>query len=255
MKTLVIDRNLFSRSQGYNLADKEKKKATQADIDDMMLRTHTNLDECGMSTNAMGSAQMNKYLSKYTDAEDAASSAFDGQLAKIGGISALDASLQQLPIEEQETGKDDSKEDGGSGSGSDSNSSGNGKKKKSKKGDKKDKKTEKKPKEIKIWLERDIVVSAAVREQEEWMAETKKIFEGVHSDMVKLLAEIEKENFIEQVKNESRFATTRTHACGLVLGLNDWTKLCDGEANSLKEVAQTTPKKGFALANIALTGL
>ena len=143
MKTLVIDRNLFSRAQGYNLADKEKKKATQADIDDMMLRTHTNLDECGMSTNAMGSRQIKKSLSKYTDVGHAASSAFAGQLAKIGGISALDASLQQLPIEEQETGKDDSKEDGGSGSGSDSNSSGNGKKKKSKKDDKKDKKTKK----------------------------------------------------------------------------------------------------------------
>ena len=99
------------------------------------------------------------------------------------------------------------------------------------------------------------MVSAAVREQEEWMAETKKTFENVHGDMVKLLTEIEKESLTEQVKNESRFATTRTHACGLVLGLNDWSKAFNSEANSTKEIGQVTPKKGFALTNIVLAGL
>ena len=109
------------------------------------------------------------------------------------------------------------------------------------KGGKKDKVVKPvKEKPIKIWIERDIKIGEAVSEQQVWLQEARNTFKKCHNELTKLLEEVKEQNLEEKVKNESKFATTRQQACGLILGLSDWTKTSD---NQPKVTATASPAK------------
>eukprot|EP00974_Lingulodinium_polyedra_P002222 206891-Lingulodinium_polyedra.AAC.1 len=53
VKDLVIHRNAITRTQGYELKDKDMKNAAQSDIDAAYLRTMTNMDQATKASNQM----------------------------------------------------------------------------------------------------------------------------------------------------------------------------------------------------------
>ena len=102
VKTILKDRNLTSRVNVMHVKDKENKKASQADLDKAYLRTFTNLEDAGGVSDGtkLSSGATLQFLSKHIEtADDAASSAFDGQLAKLGGIKQLDSAVQDAQQE------------------------------------------------------------------------------------------------------------------------------------------------------------
>lgn len=98
VKSLIIDRDVLSKSNSYTLKDKENKKATQEDIDKTYLRIHTGMEDTGMvsESSKMSNTDVLQFLSKNKDSSAEDSSAFDGQLARLGGIKGLDNTIQDM---------------------------------------------------------------------------------------------------------------------------------------------------------------
>ena len=62
VKTQFIDRNAFIRSQGYELPDKVKKNATQADVDKAYHKMHTNFQDTAAASSQLNAKEMQKFL-------------------------------------------------------------------------------------------------------------------------------------------------------------------------------------------------
>ena len=84
------------------LGCQEIRKTTQEDIDKAYMRTHTNLEDGALAQNQHNSAEMLKYLARSGDAHSLDTSAFDGQLARLGGISQLSQDVEAAVEEHAE---------------------------------------------------------------------------------------------------------------------------------------------------------
>ena len=99
VKTLHIDRSLFSRGQEYELRGQDTKNATQADVDKNYLRLFSGMEDSTGASNQMTNKELQVFMAKNVETSGGSSqAAFDGQLARLGGIAALNA----LPAVEEE---------------------------------------------------------------------------------------------------------------------------------------------------------
>ena len=102
-KTQLIDRNAFVRSQGYNLPDKVKKNATQADVDKAYPKMHTNFENTAAASSQLNAKEMQKFLARGAAGHDGHDeSAFDGEIARLGGIAAVAEEAEAAAQEETE---------------------------------------------------------------------------------------------------------------------------------------------------------
>ena len=60
-KQLLISRDFRGEGNQYSIADKEKKNATQEDVDEAYLKTFTNVDSASKATNANSTRDNMKY--------------------------------------------------------------------------------------------------------------------------------------------------------------------------------------------------
>ncbi len=86
-KTVLTDRDAFIKGQGYVQMDKVVKNVDQETLDKAYARLHTNLQDATGASNQMSARETFAFLGKGSG--ELGSSAFDGQLASLGGIKAL----------------------------------------------------------------------------------------------------------------------------------------------------------------------
>jgi len=243
-RTVITNRDLFARGQGYTMQDKVIKKATQADVDKAYQRVHTNLEDAAGATNQMSQTDMHRFLAKgSTGGEDGeAASAFEGTLARLGGIKGLAADAEAACEEDA-----DAKSDQEHGEASDGNASepepGSGRKRKS--SNRSNPSSDgRKPKVPKLWVEKELKVAAATRAQQAWRKDMISTLSSLHKDVLALGAVAEDKGIQETVQTELKVAKLRSHACALVLGLADITKTADNQPRkeSLPAVPATAAK-------------
>ncbi len=154
-KTVLTRREMLSQSQGYSMSDRTIKKTGQKDVDDAYRKMQSNMDQVSGSTAALSSKEALAFLSKgeASGGLGSAASAFDGQLANLGGIQALAGLMDKHDDAQSE------KEDSDLDLEADEPET-NGKRKRKVK--------ESKPK---LWVEKDLKISAAIRTQETWKQE------------------------------------------------------------------------------------
>ena len=74
------------------------KNAEQKDIDNAYTKMHTNMDACGRASNEMQGNEMARFLAKGAAGASLGESAFDGQLARMGGVDSL---MAEVDIDEK----------------------------------------------------------------------------------------------------------------------------------------------------------
>lgn len=98
-----------------------------------------------------------------------------------------------------------------------------------------------KEKVVKLWLDRDLKVAAAIAEQRDWLKETRSVLESCHSNMCKTVGDIEESGVKENLQNELRFSQARQQACAMVLGLPDWQKPHDKQPDLVEAFVKKSP--------------
>jgi len=206
-KTLVVDRDMKSRSQGYSILDRAMKNFGQADVDRQYTKLHTSMEDVSMASNQMTKQQTHEMMASGSKQGGGAnSSAFDGQLARLGGVQALKGLVEEdkPPVSDNEDEESEEEE-----------SLPPGKKRKS------DAEVLEKPvKKIpKLWLDKGLQIGVAQREQTAWKNEMKSTLRELHTEMVTLIAEIIAAGLEAMLLPELTQATPRLNAVGLVLSL------------------------------------
>ena len=206
-KTLVVDRDMKSRSQGYTIQDRAMKNFGQADVDRHYTKLHTSMEDVSMASNQMTKQQTHEMMASGSKQGGGAnSSAFDGQLARLGGVQALKGLVEEdkPPVSDNEDEESEEEE-----------SLPPGKKRKS------DAEVLEKPvKKIpKLWLDKGLQIGVAQREQTAWKNEMKSTLRELHTEMVTLIAEIIAAGLEAMLLPELIQATPRLNAVGLVLSL------------------------------------
>lgn len=160
-----------------------------------------------MASNQMTKQQTHEMMaSGCKQGGGANSSAFDGQLARLGGVQALKGLVEEdkPPVSDNEDEESEEEE-----------SLPPGKKRKS------DAEVLEKPvKKIpKLWLDKGLQIGVAQREQTAWKNEMKSTLRELHTEMVTLIAEIIAAGLEAMLLPELTQATPRLNAVGLVLSL------------------------------------
>ena len=133
-----------------------------------------------MASNQMTKQQTHEMMASGSKQGGGAnSSAFDGQLARLGGVQALKGLVEEdKPPAESDNEDEESEEE---------ESLPRGKKRKSDAED-----PEKPVKKIpKLWLDKGLQIGVAQREQTAWKNEMKSTLRELHTEMVTLISEIE----------------------------------------------------------------
>ena len=221
--TIHIDRDMLSKSQGYTLAERATKKTTQADIDKAYQRLHTNMEVGTGAENQMNGSDVHKFLNRASaassDGGNIGSSAFDGQLARLGGIRSLKAELdaggETWNEDEKQCEEDIGADEGGQGSGSEGRkrpstfTGGNESKKKRIEGCED------------MWFEKEIRISAAKRSQESWRNDMRKTMQELHKEGLDLKRSVNEAGLEHDMAAEMKCIKVRGHALALVQGLRD----------------------------------
>ena len=176
VKTLVTHRSLTAKAQAYQLKDKEKKKATQAEVNAAYNRLYKDMAEVGGATNALSNIDVLKNLASASDRDGGA---FDGDqfsLTDIGSVMEYMAKNDARHGEEEEevAGGENEEEDDDNDAmteGSSRTATGTGRGKSTKRqasivsaeGSPVEKKLKK------VWFDRDSKIADAMRKQEQWL--------------------------------------------------------------------------------------
>ena len=219
VKTVVTDRDMYAKGQGYNVSDGGKKKFTQGDVDTAYLRLHNNLDNAVLASNQMTGSDMHKMLVE-NSSHTVGSSSFDGAVASLGGLKVLQGLLHQAPEEEEDSGM--SSASGDEGVLPQENTPGGKKKAVASKA---------------LWLNRDLSVGAAMREQKTWQQTSCATLKQIHKEGHHLLRAINKSVLSDLMLPETSTLDNRLRAAGLVLGLNDETKAFDEQPQQIVALA------------------
>ena len=235
----LIDRDAQIRSQGYTLSDKSQKNASQGEIDKAYLKLHTNMEEAAGASNQMSRKEVQVLMAQGSlQAGSSNSSAFDGQLARLGGF----AGLRQLIEDEEEKIHSDFDEEQSEDEEMDAEEGKAGKKKKKKTGSGGESDALPPPKKVaapKLWLDRGLHIGTATREQNSWRSEMKSALKSVHTEGLKLISDINANHLNDKLLPEITIANPRFQAIGLILGLRKPLNLCSDQP-SVDEIAQST---------------
>ena len=136
------------------------------------------MENAAAASNQMSSVEMAKFVMKGSSSkDDFKDSAFDGQVARLGGFHAL-----KTAIEAETGGKDDQKAGQGENEDDVSGSDAGGTRKKQKL-----KATTDNNNEETTWFERETKVAEAVRGQKIWLAKCRNDFEASHEALRELV--------------------------------------------------------------------
>ena len=213
-KTLVVDRDMKSRSQGYSIQDRAIKNFAQADVDRHYAKLHTSTEDVSMASNQMTKQQTHEMMASGSKQGGGAnSSAFDGQLARLGGVQALKGLVEEdkPPVSDNEDEESEEEE-----------SLPRGKKRKSGADDPENPVKKKIPK---MWLDNAVHIGIAQREQTSWKNEMRGTLRGIHTEGITLIAEVKRAGLEAQLLPELTQATPRFQAVGLVLSLHQPLRL------------------------------
>jgi hypothetical protein len=207
--------------------DKAIKNGIQKDIDNMYMKAMTQFGESTQATNEMNFGELGKFLSRASSSStDLNSSAFSGQMARLGGISGLKRELDETAAVEEEENDDDMTDGGGNSKppskrrNSAGSAGGSGKEK--------DEKTL-------VWFERESAIDTAVRNDKKWQNDMSTNLESLLATGNKLLDNINKSAEATTLLSvEIKLNKNRLRAVSLVLGVQDnLTPLTEGTLNNL----------------------
>lgn len=180
----------------------------------MYLKMHTNFDEQHRATNSFNKSDKMKFLNQSAngDAESlASSSAFDGQLARLGGFESLRQEVDEDQVKEDESDEDageegnedaDETEDGARGA--------KGKPKKTDDGDKE-------------WFGRKVKIFEAVKAENAKHAAQLKTLRDTHEKLYKIITLVNKDTTGVKTEFQAEYddGSVRLKALKLVLGIED----------------------------------
>ena len=214
-KTLVVDRDMKSRGQGYSIQDRAIKNFAQGDVDKHYAKLHTSMEDVSMASNPMTKQQTHEMMASGSKQGGGAnSSAFDGQLARLGGVQALKGLMEEdKPPAQSDNEVEESEEE---------ESLPRGKKRKSGADDPENPVKKKIPK---MWLDKAVHIGIAQREQTSWKNEMRGTLRGIHTEGITLIAEVKRAGLEAQLLPELTQATPRFQAVGLVLSLHQPLRL------------------------------
>ena len=223
VKTLVTHRSLTAKAQAYQLKDKEKKKATQAEVNAAYNRLYKDMAEVGGATNALSNIDVLKNLASASDRDGGA---FDGDqfsLTDIGSVMEYMAKNDARHGEEEEevAGGENEEEDDDNDAmteGSSRTATGTGRGKSTKRqasivsaeGSPVEKKLKK------VWFDRDSKIADAMRKQEQWLCNIEKSLANVSTELTDCLSGIP-DAMKAKLSSEIRIARTRVEGVALVL--------------------------------------
>ena len=110
VNTLMTFRSSYSKSQGYNLADKENKKAVQTDLDNAHRRALSDMESAHMPTTEMNKRELAQQLASSGSAQGGA---FAGDQFNLRGIREQLEEQAESKSKDLESGEDDEADPGG----------------------------------------------------------------------------------------------------------------------------------------------
>ena len=216
------------------------KKTSQEDIDRAYLRLHTNMEDNALAQGQMNAHETAAFLTKSVDSVAVGASAFDGTLARIGGIKGLADESKQIADDEPKQNAEGNEEGEENSQDSDPDQP-PGKKQKGQADDD-------------IWMEREVVIAQNVRAQQTWQDEVHGTIDKLHKEFLEIRAGVLKDGLATTLKPEVNFAQVRGNALGYCLGLVDIDKSSDAQPAFNSSPGEPGPP-GLSAEQVATCGL
>ena len=172
-KTVFTKREATRKEQGYEIADKQIKNATEDDVAALNHKIRSNMNEAVGQTDGMSAMDELKFMAKAA-AADEGGSALSGEISRLGGIKGL---LAEVAKEDEAEDEEDP----------DMPSLINEDKRKAEGEPVGDSPAAKKPK---VWFDKDVKISEAVRQQVSWQDDMRKTLRELHSNSLGLMKDL-----------------------------------------------------------------
>ena len=173
VKTVFTKREATRKEQGYELADKVVKNATVDDVAALNHRIRSNMNEAVGQTDGPSAMDELKFMAKAA-AADEGGNAFSGEISRLGGIKGL---LAEVAKEDEAEDEEDP----------DMPPLINADKRQAEGELVDDSPAAKKPK---VWFDKDVKISEAVRQQLGWQVDMRKTLRELHSNTLGVMKDL-----------------------------------------------------------------
>ena len=171
-KTVFTKREATRKEEGYEISDKQIKNATEDDVAALNHKIRSNMNEAVGQTDGPSAMDELKFMAKAASADEGGN-AFSGEISRLGGIKGLLAEVAKEDEAEDEEDPDMPPliED----------------KRKAEGELVDDSPAAKKPK---VWFDKDVKISEAVRQQVSWQDDMRKTLCESHSNGLALMKDL-----------------------------------------------------------------